>query len=93
MTIEELIQNKDSLLMDYTSFMTTYRKKETKLLLETDFKEKGCTNEKQRTAYVTQQMLQLKEARQSYENSIDIINELIRLRHKEVNYEIHCSKL
>lgn len=30
--------------------------KETELLLETDFKAKGCTNEKQRTAYINNKL-------------------------------------
>ena len=80
----DLIRTKDELVLDYNEFMEEYRETEAKLLLETDFKAEGCTNEKQRTAYVNQQMATDKAVRQSYEHSIDIINDLLRLRMKEV---------
>ena len=80
----DLIRTKDELVLDYNDFMEEYREKEAKLLLETDFKAEGCTNEKQRTAFVNQKMAVEKTARQSYEHSIDVLNDLIRLRMQEV---------
>lgn len=83
----DLIRTKDELVLDYNDFMEEYREKEAKLLLETDFKEMKLTNEKMRTAYLNQEMAVEKTARQSYEHSIDILNDLIRLRIKEVKTE------
>ena len=83
----ELIHNKDQLVMDYNEFMEDYREKEAKLLLETDFKELKLTNEKMRTAYINKEMAVEKAVRQSYEHSIDIVNDLIRLRMKEVTQQ------
>jgi len=80
----ELIEVKDSLILDYNEFMEDYREKEAKLYLETDFKELKLTNDKMRTAYINTQMATEKAVRQSYEHSIDIINDLLRLRMKEV---------
>ena len=84
MTAFDLIRTKDQLVLDYNDFMEEYRETEAKLLLETDFKAEGCTNEKQRTAYINQKMATEKAVRQSYEHSIDIINDLLRLRMQEV---------
>ena len=64
--------------------MADYRKKEAKLLIDTDFKELKLTNEKMRTAYINQQLSKEKYARANYEHNIDILNDLIRLRQKEV---------
>ena len=83
----DLIRTKDELVLDYNDFMEEYREKEAKLLLETDFKELKLTNEKMRTAYINQEMAVEKTARQSYEHSIDVLNDLIRLRMKEVKKE------
>ncbi len=83
----ELIQTKDSLVLDYNEFMEDYREKEAKLLLETDFKELKLTNEKMRTAYINTEMATDKAVRQSYEHSIDVLNDLIRLRMQEVKPE------
>ena len=80
----DLIRTKDELVLDYNEFMEEYREKEAKLLLETDFKELKLTNEKMRTAYINQEMAVEKTARQSYEHSIDVLNDLIRLRMQEV---------
>ncbi len=79
----ELIHNKDQLITDYNAFMKTYRAKEAKLLLETQFKELGLTNEKMRNAYITKEMAKEKDARNAYELSIEIVNDLLRLRMKE----------
>ena len=83
----DLIRTKDELVLDYNEFMEEYREKEAKLLLETDFKELKLTNEKMRTAYINQAMSTDKAVRQSYEHSIDILNDLIKLRMKEVNQQ------
>ena len=83
----DLIRTKDELVLDYNEFMEEYREKEAKLLLETDFKEMKLTNEKMRTAYINQEMAVEKTARQSYEHSIDVLNDLIRLRMQEVKNE------
>ena len=83
----DLIRTKDELVLDYNEFMEEYREKEAKLLLETDFKEMKLTNEKMRTAYINQEMAVEKTARQSYEHSIDVLNDLIKLRMQEVKSE------
>lgn len=58
--------------------------KETAILLNTDFKAEGCTNEKQRSAYVNDKLRELKEELDwlkydltVYENDIEILNDLI----------------
>ena len=59
--------------------------KETELLLNTDFKELGYTNEKQRTAYVNSQLRQDKEELDwlkydltILEDDVEIINDLLK---------------
>ena len=84
MNAEDLIRTKDQLVLDYNDFMEEYREKESKIYLETDFKELKLTNEKMRTAYINKEMRIEKNVRQSYEHSIDIVNDLLRLRMKEV---------
>ena len=84
MNAEDLIKTKDQLVLDYNEFMEEYREKESKLYLETDFKELKLTNEKMRNAYINTEMKVEKTVRQSYEHSIDIVNDLLRLRMKEV---------
>ena len=81
----DLLKTKDNLVLEYNDFMDEYRETEAKILLGTDFKAKGCTNEKQRTAYINQEMATDKSVKASYEHSIDIVNDLIRLRMKEGN--------
>lgn len=58
--------------------------KETSILLNTDFKAEGCTNEKQRSAYVNDKLRELKEELDwlkydltVYENDIEILNDLL----------------
>ena len=83
----DLIRTKDELVLDYNDFMEEYREKEAKLYIETDFSKvlgKSRTNKEEREAYINQEMAVEKTARQSYEHSIDILNDLIRLRMKEV---------
>ena len=57
-----------------------YKKKEAKILLETDFKEMKLTNDKMRTAYVDSQLMPLKEAIKLHKNSLNIVNDLLKLR-------------
>ena len=58
---------------------------ETSLLLNTDFKELGLTNEKQRTAYINDKLRAKKEELdwlkydlQIFENDVEIINDLLK---------------
>ncbi len=87
MTAFDLIRNKDQLIMDYNQFMTKYRELEAKLLIDTDFSEalgKSRTNKEEREAYINREMAKVIAVRKSYEHSIDIVNDLLRLRMKEV---------
>ena len=87
MTAFDLIRNKDKLIMDYNQFMTKYRELEAKLLIDTDFSEalgKSRTNKEEREAYINREMARVIATRKSYEHSIDIVNDLLRLRMKEV---------
>ena len=72
MNAEDLIRTKDQLVLDYNEFMEEYREK------------LKLTNEKMRNSYINQEMRVEKTVRQSYEHSIDIVNDLLRLRMKEV---------
>ena len=87
MTAEELIQNKDYCLTELTIAQKDLMKKENELLLNTDFKAEGCTNEKQRTAYVNQKVTAEKAKVDGYKNSLAIINDLLKLRLMEMNQE------
>lgn len=58
--------------------------KETSILLNTDFKAEGCTNEKQRTAYINDKLRELKEELDwlkydltILEDDVEIINDLL----------------
>ena len=62
-------------------------KKEADILLNTDFKAEGLTNEKQRTAYVNQKTIDLKEAIKAHKHSLEIVNDLLKLRLLEVKKE------
>ena len=57
--IMELIQNKDLVQYRLTELEIEYKKQEAELLLNTDFKELGLTNEKMRTAYVTNSLIDI----------------------------------
>ena len=81
---EELIRNKDIVQFRLTELEIEYKKQEAELLLNTDFKELGLTNDKQRTAYVTNALIDLKEAIELHKNSLNIVNDLIKLRMQEV---------
>ena len=95
---EELIQLKQ---MRLSEIETAYFKLTTKELdlknaenhfwLKTDFKEAGCTNDKMRTAYVSDAVQNLRSDIQdlkfelkTQENLLIIINDLIKLRLQEV---------
>ena len=97
----ELIQLKDIKLTQRTKAYydlnekeRELKKEETRLLLETDFKGLGLTNEKQRTSYVNEATASLKTlideirfAVKQDENDLEIINDLIKLRLMEVKTE------
>ena len=84
MEIIELIKTKDVALNDLSEALLEYKKEEALILLTTDFKELGLTNEKMRTAYVTNALINLKESIELHKNSLNIVNDLIKLRLQEV---------
>ena len=84
---EELIQNKDKVLFRLNQLEIQLMKKEADILLNTDFKAEGCTNEKQRTAFVNTKTIELKEAIKAHKHSLTIVDDLIRLRMQEVKTE------
>ena len=81
--ILELIRNKDMVQYRLTELEIEYKKQEAELLLNTDFKELGLTNEKMRTAYVTNSLIDLKESIELHKNSLNIVNDLIKIRLQE----------
>ena len=80
---EELIRNKDLVLFRLNQLEIELLKKEADILLNTDFKAEGCTNEKQRTAYVNSKTVELKEAIKTHKHSLEIVNDLLKLRLQE----------
>ena len=75
------IDNKKALIL---SKNLTYKYEETKLLLETDFKAEGLTNEKLRNAFITKKLFNskkeiewLKYDLNVLENELSVINDLI----------------
>ena len=80
--VEELIHNKDVVQFRLTKLEIEYKKQEAELLLNTDFKELKLTNDKMRTAYVTNALIDLKESIELHKNSLNIVNDLIKLRMK-----------
>ena len=80
---EQLIRNKDIVLLRLRQLEIKLMKKEADILLNTDFKEKGCTNEKQRTAYVNSKTVDLKESIKAHKHSLEIVNDLLKLRLQE----------
>jgi len=88
--IMELVKNKDIVQFRLTKLEIEYKKQEAELLLNTDFKELGLTNDKMRTAYVTNSLIDLKEDIELHKNSLNIVNDLIKIRMQEVKHcEIH----
>ena len=84
---ELLIRNKDIVLLRLTQLEIDLMKKEADILLNTDFKAEGLTNEKQRTAYVNSKTVELKEAIKAHKHSLEIVNDLLKLRLLEVKNE------
>jgi hypothetical protein len=80
----ELIKNKDIVLLRLRELEIDLMKKEADLLLNTDFKALGYTNEKQRTAYVNNETMQLKQAIKAHKHSLTIVDDLLKLRIQEV---------
>ena len=80
---EELIRNKDIVLLRLRQLEIKLMKKEADILLNTDFKAEGLTNEKQRTAYVNSKTIELKEAIKAHKHSLEIVNDLLKLRLQE----------
>ena len=78
--VEELIRNKDIVQFRLHEFERDYKIQEAELLLNTDFKELGLTNEKMRNAYITNELIDLKGSIELHKNSLNIINDLIKLR-------------
>ena len=84
---EELIRNKDIVLLRLRQLEIKLMKKEADILLNTDFKAEGLTNEKQRTAYVNSKTVDLKESIKAHKHSLEIVNDLLKLRLQEVKNE------
>ena len=85
--IEELIRNKDIVLMRLRELEIELMKKEADLWLNTDFKSKGCTTDKLRGQYVKAHTIELNEAIKAHKHSIEVVNDLLRLRMKEIGGE------
>ena len=83
---EELIRNKDVVQFRLTELEIEFKKQEAELLLNTDFKELGLTNESMRRAYITNALIDLKESIELHKNSLNIVNDLIKLRLQEVKH-------
>lgn len=84
---EELIRNKDIVLMRLRELEIQLLKKESELLLTTDFKSKGLTNESMRKAYINNECADLKEAIKAHKHSLTIVDDLLKLRLLEVKKE------
>ena len=84
---EELIRNKDIVLMRLRELEIELMKKESELLLTTDFKEMKLTNESMRKAYINKECIHLKEAIKAHKHSLTIVDDLLRLRMQEVKTE------
>lgn len=83
----ELIQNKDIVLLRLRELEMDLMKKEADLLLNTDFKSLGLTNESMRKAYINNECLQLKQSIKAHKHSLEIVNDLLKLRMQEVKTE------
>ena len=84
---EELIRNKDIVQLRLRELEIRLLKEESRLYLTTDFKAEGCTNERMRKAFVDNETIDLKEAIKAHKHSLEIVNDLIRLRMQEVKSE------
>lgn len=84
---EELIRNKDIVQLRLRELEIRLLKEESRLYLTTDFKAEGCTNERMRKAFVDNETIDLKEAIKAHKHSLEIVNDLIKLRMQEVKSE------
>ena len=84
MNVMELIENKEMVLDHTLRFELEYKQKEAEILLNTDFKELGLTNEKMRNAYINDKLASTKEALEAYKNALLIVNDLIKFRLTEM---------
>ena len=80
----ELIRNKDIVQMRLRELETELLKTESRLYLTTDFKAEGCTNERMRKAFVDNETIEVKEAIKAHKHSLEIVNDLLKLRLKEM---------
>lgn len=107
LTLEELIYEKMFILFErlfvadneYEDAKIELQMETDKLLLETDFKSKGLTNEKMRTAYMKPLLANLEDNKEEkaekvkfYEAKLKIINDLINLRKFELKIETNLQK-
>ena len=81
---EELIRNKDIVQLRLRELEIDLLKQETGLWLTTDFKAEGCTNERMRKAFVDHETIDLKEEIKAHKHSLEVVNDLLRLRLKEM---------
>lgn len=80
MNAEELIRNKDIVGFRLRELEIEQMKKESEILLTTDFKELKLTNESMRKAYINKETMPLKEAIKAHKHSLEIVNDLLKLR-------------
>jgi len=80
MNEEELIRNKDIVGFRLRELEIEQMKKESEILLTTDFKELKLTNESMRKAYINKETMHLKEAIKAHKHSLEIVNDLLKLR-------------
>ena len=80
--LQNRIQNKKAEIIALKHLINI---QETAILLNTDFKAEGCTNEKQRTAYINDKLRQKKEELDwlkydltLLEDDVEIINDLLK---------------
>ena len=81
---EELSRNKDIVQMRLRELEIELLKTESRLYLTTDFKAEGCTNERMRKAFVDNETIEIKEAIKAHKHSLEIVNDLLKLRMAEV---------
>ena len=84
LSAEELIRNKDIVQLRLRELEIELLKQETGLWLTTDFKAEGCTNDRMRKAFVDSETIQLKQAIKAHKHSLTIVDDLLRLRLKEM---------
>lgn len=83
----ELIENKEMVLGNVLRFELEYKKQEADLLMNTNFKELGLTNEKMRTAYINDKLASTKEALETHRNALIIVNDLLKFRLTELTLQ------